>query len=102
MAAAFALRRYLPHAPILRDIMLSPPPAEERIEREHREALADFTDLIGHRGTAATNLMPAGKATVEGRLIDVIADGDIIDRGTPVEVVSARGSRVMVRAVRPA
>lgn len=100
LAAAMALRRYLPHAPILRDIMLSPPAAEELIEREHREALADFTDLIGHHGTAATHLMPAGKATIDGRLLDVIADGDIIDRGTPVEVVSARGTRVMVRAIR--
>lgn len=100
LVLVLALRRYLPHAPILRDIMLAPPEAEELIEREHREALADFTGIIGHRGTAATNLMPAGKADIEGRLIDVIADGDIIDRGTAVEVVSARGTRVMVRAVR--
>ncbi|MEX2172135.1 MAG: NfeD family protein [Pirellulales bacterium] len=102
LAAAMALRRYLPHAPILRDIMLAPPAGEELIEREHREALADFTGLVGHEGTAATHLMPAGKATIDGRLIDVIADGDVIDRGTPVEVVSARGTRVMVRAIRNA
>jgi membrane-bound serine protease (ClpP class) len=80
--------------------MLAPPEGEELIEREHREALADFTGMIGHQGTAATNLMPAGKADIGGRLIDVIADGDIIDRGTAVEVVSARGTRVLVRAVR--
>jgi membrane-bound ClpP family serine protease len=100
LVAAMALRRYLPHAPILRDIMLAPPDGEELIEREHREALADFSDLVGHQGTAATHLLPGGRATIDGRLIDVIADGDIIDRGTPVEVVSVRGTRVMVRAVR--
>jgi membrane-bound serine protease (ClpP class) len=102
LVAAMALRRYLPHAPILRDIMLAPPDGEELIEREHREALADFTDLVGHQGTAATHLLPGGRATIDGRLIDVIADGDIIDRGAPVEVVSVRGTRVMVRAVRNA
>lgn len=102
LAAAMALRRYLPHAPILRDIILPAPSDKELIEREHREALADFTTLIGHQGTASTNLMPAGKATIEGRMIDVIADGDVIDRGTPVEVVSVRGTRVMVRAVKTA
>jgi membrane-bound ClpP family serine protease len=43
--------------------------------------------------------MPAGKAEFNGELVDVIAEGMPIDRGTPLVVVKARGSRVLVRAV---
>jgi membrane-bound serine protease (ClpP class) len=55
--------------------------------------------LIGQHGTAATNLMPSGKAEFDGQLIDVIAEGLPIDRGSTVVVVKARANRVVVRAV---
>jgi len=41
--------------------------------------------------------MPSGKADFNGELVDVIADGLPIDRGTPVVVVKTRGNRVVVR-----
>jgi membrane-bound serine protease (ClpP class) len=98
VAAALVLRRYLPKSPILRPLLLNPPADEERDDIEYREAMADFSHLVGQRGTAATNLMPAGKAEFDGQLIDVIAEGMPIDRGQPVIVVKTRSSRVIVRA----
>jgi membrane-bound ClpP family serine protease len=99
VAAAFLLRRYLPHAPFLRTLLLSPTSEEELLELDYREALADFSHLIGQYGTATTNLMPAGKADFDGRLVDVIAEGMPIDRGQRVVVVKTRGNRVVVRSV---
>jgi membrane-bound ClpP family serine protease len=32
--------------------------------------------------------------------VDVIADGEMIERGQPVEVTSVQGNRVMVKSVR--
>jgi membrane-bound ClpP family serine protease len=49
---------------------------------------------------ATTHLRPAGKAEIEHRLIDVIAEGEPIDQGTRIVVVDARGNRVLVRAER--
>lgn len=97
VAAAMVLRHYLPHAPVFRKLLLNPTPEEELAELEYREALADFSHLVGQQGTTATNLMPAGKADFGGQLVDVIADGLPIERGQPVVVVKARGSRVVVR-----
>jgi membrane-bound serine protease (ClpP class) len=97
VGTAMLLRRYLPHAPMFRTLLLNPTSEEELLELENREALADFTHLIGQQGTAATNLMPAGKAEFDGQLIDVIAEGLPIDRGQQVVVVKARGNRVVVR-----
>lgn len=99
VVAAVALRRYLPQAPVFRSILLAPPAEEDLIDLDHREALADFTHLIGQQGIATTNLMPAGKAEFDGQLIDVIADGLPIERGQAVVVTKARGNRVTVHAV---
>jgi membrane-bound serine protease (ClpP class) len=43
--------------------------------------------------------MPAGKAEFNGQLVDVIAEGLPIDRGTPITVVRVLGNRVLVHAV---
>lgn len=99
VAAALALRRYLPTAPMFRTLLLNPTPEDELEDLDYRERLADFTHLIGQHGTAATNLMPSGKAEFNGELVDVIAEGMPIDRGEQVVVTKARGSRVMVRSV---
>ena len=98
MALAFATRKYLPKAPLFNRLVLEPPPPEERITLSHREALADYTHLIGVAGEAVTDLRPAGRAIVSGQIIDVIAEGVPLDRGTAVVVVAAHAHRVLVRA----
>jgi len=97
VALAIASRRYLPKAPLLNKMVLGAPPPEERVTLSHREALADYTHLVGVVGEAVTDLAPTGKALIDDELVDVIAAGDLVDRGTPVEVVSAHGNRVVVR-----
>ena len=62
-------------------------------------AMATYDDLIGSRGMTSTQLTPSGKARVEGHLIDVIADCELIERGTEIEIVEVHGNRVFVRAV---
>ena len=95
---AFALRRFLPKAPIFNRLVLEPPPPEERVTLSHREALADYSHLVGVVGEAMTDLRPGGRALVGGQLIDVIAEGVPLDRGTRVMVVEAHANRVLVRA----
>jgi membrane-bound ClpP family serine protease len=99
IAAALALRRFLPHAPLFGRLMLHPPEAEEKDELEYREVVADFSDLVGQVGRATTHLRPAGRAEIGGELIDVIAEGEPIERGTAVQVVFAKANRVLVRPV---
>jgi membrane-bound serine protease (ClpP class) len=57
----------------------------------------DRASLVGQRGVAATLLRPAGYATIGGRRIDVVTQGDVIDAGAPIEVLSIDGPRVVVR-----
>ncbi len=102
VAIIIASRRYLPQAPLFRSVVLAPPEPEERILLDNRESLADYSHLVGMQGVAATHLRPAGKAEIDHQLIDVIAEAEPLDRGTPLEVVDAHANRVVVRATGPA
>jgi membrane-bound serine protease (ClpP class) len=97
--AAMVLERWLPRAPILSQMLLEPPAGEEAEEISRRESLVDLDGFVGTRGTTTTQLTPSGKARFGDMLVDVITDGDVVPRGTPIEVVEVRGNRVLVRAL---
>lgn len=63
-------------------------------------AASGLDELIGKEGVAITSLRPAGAAEVGGKRVDVVTDGEMIDKGTRVEVVEVEGNRVVVRPVR--
>ena len=53
--------------------------------------------ILGQAGTAATTLRPAGKVTLDdGRLLDVVAEGEFIEKGTRVKVSRCDGSITIV------
>jgi membrane-bound serine protease (ClpP class) len=54
-------------------------------------------ELLGHDGRAQTTLRPSGKALIDGRSVDVVAEGAFIERGQAVRVVAVEGNRVVVR-----
>ena len=55
---------------------------------------------VGESGTAATFLRPAGKARFGARDIDVVTEGDFIEKGTRVKILAIRGNRVVVTEER--
>ena len=57
----------------------------------------DRPELIGQTGTALTALRPSGTAMIQGKRVDVVTEGPLIARGTPVKVVAVEGMRVVVR-----
>jgi membrane-bound ClpP family serine protease len=89
ITAALLIGRWLPQLPA---------PASP-LETGTHGAMATYDDLIGSRGVTSTQLTPSGKARVEGHLLDVIADCEVIERGTEIEIVEVHGNRVFVRAV---
>lgn len=55
-------------------------------------------DLVGRTGTALTHLRPSGIASIDGRRVDVVTEGSMVERGTPIRVVAVEGLRVVVRS----
>lgn len=58
-----------------------------------------LAELVGKEGVALTPLRPAGTVEVDGRPVDVVTDGEYVERGSRVRVVVVRGSRVQVESV---
>ena len=56
--------------------------------------------LLDKAGETLTDLGPSGKALIDNEKLDVIAESGFIDKGTPVTVVEASGSKIVVR-IRP-
>jgi len=54
-------------------------------------------DLLHQTGFALTLLRPSGTATINGKRVDVITEGSLIERGTEIQVVAIEGMRVVVR-----
>lgn len=60
---------------------------------------AEKPELLNQTGTAFTNLRPAGTALINGKRIDVVTEGALIEKGTAIKVVAIEGMRVVVRAI---
>jgi len=59
---------------------------------------AEQPELVNQTGTAFSQLRPAGTALINGRRVDVVTEGELVERGAPVKVVAVEGMRVVVRA----
>ena len=53
-------------------------------------------DLLGKVGEALSSLRPGGFALIDGRRIDVVTQGGMVEKGDAVEVVEIEGNRVVV------
>lgn len=101
LGLAFVVSRYFGTIPVLRSLRLEPPATSlaHGAGVDAASLSGTITLTIGASGEAHTALRPGGKANINGRLVDVVAEGTFIDRGQAVEVVEIAGSRVVVREV---
>jgi membrane-bound serine protease (ClpP class) len=53
-------------------------------------------DFAGRHGHATTPLRPGGKVSIDGQILDVVAEGEFIAQGEPVEILRVEGMRIVV------
>ncbi len=66
----------------------------------YTSAQMQYKDLVGQEGVALTALRPAGMARFGEKKVDVMSEGEQIERDSRVRVIEVKGNRVVVRAVR--
>lgn len=59
----------------------------------------DYSDYVGKEGIVLTLLRPAGLVDIDGVQLDVISEGQYVEPGTRIKVVSVNGSRILVKRV---
>ena len=94
VVAALFLLRYVPRLPFGKRLVL-----EKKLPAEEGYASSPEEDRrwLGKRGTAATDLRPAGIAHFNGERVDVVSEGEFIQAGQPIEVARVDGNRIVVR-----
>ncbi len=94
------LARFLPDLPVFRRLFLSAQSAGGPSIPDAENALYAAPSIrAGDTGVSQTPLRPAGKVLFENSLVDVVTDGDFIESGKPVRVLSASAERIVVERV---
>ena len=56
-------------------------------------------ELLGQKLIAYTDLRPAGVAVLENEKLDVVTDGDFVEKGNKIEVIRVEGMRIVVKKI---
>jgi len=94
VVAAMALGRYLPQSTLFKKMELA---TATSTADGYSASLGEAKALLGASGVAETNLRPSGKGRFGDKLVDVVTEGDLIERGKPITIVDVQGSRVVVK-----
>jgi len=91
------IMRFFPQLPIFRRLVLKSDLGSAVVTAAQAAGVETTADLVGMTGVAATKLRPGGSARFGDRLLDVVSDGEFLEAGAAVKIVSASGNRVVVR-----
>lgn len=90
--AVFAWMKFFPGSPIGKMLSLN-----QNISKKDQD---ETPWKPGMKGTARSTLRPAGKALIEGKHADVIADdGAWIEQNAAIEIVNVSGNRIYVKEI---
>jgi len=98
--------------PALNRLTLAPPQWSEDSPANKKDEASPTSELVVQQGRAAglrvgdvgvaeSVLRPSGRALIQGRSVDVVADGKFIEPGQPIQVIDIRGNRLIVVLTRP-
>lgn len=74
--------------------------AHKETQKGYTGAQVELKSLVGQEGVALTQLRPSGMARFGNQKVDVVSDGEVIERDARVEVIEVNSNRVVVREVR--
>jgi len=92
---AFFLAKYLPKMPLFGRLALATPAPGSAMASQ---APTRTDPLVGRRGVAESDLRPSGRAIIDGKERDVIAESGYVEAGRSIHVIDVRGSIIVVRA----
>lgn len=93
LAVMAVLARFLPQTPLFRKMELA---ATTSTAEGYTSARDAAESLLGATGVAETQLRPAGKGRFGGQLVDIVTEGDLIEKGAAIRITEVEGSRVVV------
>ena len=86
--------KLVPHSPLGKVLIHR---HDEMKEAGYSAQADDAAELLGKEGVAVSDLRPTGVASIGGKRIDVMSDGEYLDAGVHIKVVEVASNRIMVR-----
>ncbi len=88
--------RFFPQTTIWKRVVLS---GSEMRERGFRVSTLELEGYLGRTGKTLTILRPAGRAVFGEKMLDVVTEGDFVEKDKEVRVIKVEGNRVVVQEV---
>jgi len=88
------LARFLPRVPVAGRLVLPHPEVSAAPPVSAQSPILKIR--VGQVGTVAQTCRPVGKVEIDGQLVDAIADGAFLEKGTEVVVLQNEGNRLVV------
>jgi membrane-bound serine protease (ClpP class) len=89
------LAKFLPKTSIYRRLVSQGASGETVMAEQQREQAS----RVGEQGVAISNLRPGGKAQFGNDIVDVITQGEMIEKGQAVRIIGNSGTEAVVAAV---
>jgi membrane-bound serine protease (ClpP class) len=103
LICAWLLSKYLPKIPYLGGLILVPDSSKKggitRLSITKPQESETENLNIGDMGEVISTLRPTGKVKFGDAIVDVVAEGDFINKGIKVKITGIHGNRVVVKAV---
>lgn len=92
--AVFALLiKYLPSNPAWKLVVLK----NQQENKTGYTSTPNLAHYLGKTGTAVSMLRPSGTALIDGKRVDVVADGEFLENGESLVVFKVVGSKIFVQ-----
>lgn len=94
--AAILLFRFIPHTSIFRKLILA---SEESKSKGYQIGEDKWKQYLNRTGRTLTLLRPAGRAVFGDEIVDVVTEGEFIDKDKLVRVIEIKGNHIVVTQV---
>ncbi len=93
---ALPVLKFLPKSKTFRKLILD---TEEKTQQGFRSSPKEYEQFLGETGKAVSTLRPAGIGIFGNKRLDVVAEGEFIEKDSQVKVVKVEGYKILVRKV---
>jgi len=96
LVLAYAISKYLPDIPVFNKLILTAASGPPHSEAVPGRLAAEQTVTLDSLGTALTALRPTGTARFGPTRVDVVTQGEFLEKNTPLRVIQTSGYRIVV------
>jgi membrane-bound serine protease (ClpP class) len=97
---AYILAKFLPKTSVFGGLILAPADKGPVMQIDLTAPLEKTGKLkVGDTGIAITKLRPAGQARFNNAVVDVVTEGDLIEKDRRIKIIQIQGNRVVVKQI---